>query len=354
MSNSSQGLTALFRVDASVDIGGGHVRRCLSLAQALRDTSWQVAFVSRSGTEDVVPSLRRSGVKTLIIDGDADEPASIFKQVPAGCDLLVVDHYGSGADLEKACRGWARKILVIDDLVNRPHDCDLLVDQTPGRQAAEYRGLVPTYCQILAGSTFALLDRRFALRHAQMRNRSGKVERILVNFGATDPCGATQLALAVLSQAGLGIAIDVVLGSQTPNCTRIVRWATGLAPAVTVHIDVDDMAGLIERCDFAIGAGGVSAIERCCLGLPSIIVILADNQRANADALTVLGAAKAIGIEILNDTERFSRLLTELIDDRQQLAAMSKAAAKVTDGLGAMRVSANCRTGIVMPASIKN
>ena len=335
-------LTAVFRVDASVEIGGGHVRRCLVLAKALLEEGWSVHFASCRETPDAVPSLRASGIQMIPIDETANVTAGLSAAMPGGCDLLVVDHYSLDERFERSCRPWARRILVVDDVADRRHDCDVLVDQSPGRQTGDYRSLVPADCSIFTGSGYALLDQRFRMAKAKAPRRNSVVRRILVSLGATDPKGATVLVLAALRRAELAIPVDVVIGAANPHQAVVRAAAERLAPPAVVHVEVDDMAALIERADLAIGAGGVSALERCCLGLPSIVVVLAENQRNNAEALAKVGAALVVGEAKLRDSDAFADAIRALARDTTGRAAMSAAAAKLFDGLGAIRVRESC------------
>lgn len=334
--------TAIFRADASRGIGSGHVRRCLVLAEALAADGWRIAFACRAGTREAVPSLARSAFAYTVVPADADDPASMHELAAGGCDLLVVDHYGLDANFERSCRPWARKILVIDDLADRPHDCDILVDQTPGRQANDYAGLVPDSCTMLAGSQFALLDPRFREARQHLHASTDEVQRVLLSFGGTDPAGATLRALEALAVAELGAAVDVVLGTADDDIGRIRRLAAELNPPAAIHVAVDDMAGLMAQADMAVGAGGVSSLERCCLGVPSITITIADNQRKLADELAQAGASENLGPVTALSAGDIADAVSRLASDPARRLAMSAAAITMVDGLGAARVRAAC------------
>ena len=149
---------AVFRADASPTMGGGHVMRCLTLADALRDAGWSCAFATAAESSAMVPALARSGHATIDI---ASDDAGELGACVGHADLLIVDHYGLGAVFEGRARDWAGQVLVIDDLPNRPHDCDLLLDQTAGRGAGDYAGMVPDHCRLLLGADHALLRPQF-------------------------------------------------------------------------------------------------------------------------------------------------------------------------------------------------
>jgi UDP-2,4-diacetamido-2,4,6-trideoxy-beta-L-altropyranose hydrolase len=331
---------AVFRTDASVTIGAGHARRCLALADVLAGAGWQSAFATREESASVVRSIAGGRHRILELAEGAAEPDALRRFFPGGCALLVVDHYGLDRAFESACRVWARCILVIDDLANREHACDLLLDQTPGRAAGDYRSLVPAECAVLAGSTFALLDRRYRAARLEREPAGERVARILVNFGGVDAADGIGLALAALAKAALGVEVDVALGAASPNLARVQALAATLGPAAHVHVDTADMAGLAARADLAIGAGGVSALERCCIGLPAIVVTVAENQRGNAESLARLGAIVDLGPIESVTADALADALRALASDRAARAEMRAAGAGACDGLGAWRVCA--------------
>ena len=325
---------AIFRTDASVTIGGGHVRRCLVLADALAEAGWAISFVCSATARSIVPALAGRGFAVT-------EPA-VFEKAPTRCDLLVVDDYRLDVVFERAARGWAARILVVDDLANRPHDCDVLLDQSPGGARDAYADLVPKDCTLLLGPSYALLDPRFRAARRQ-RREIGDVERIFVNFGTTDIANATSLALDAIAAAKLNAAIDVVIGGAAPHVAALKTKIAARA-GVTLHVDVDDVAGLMRRADLAIGAGGVGALERCVLGLPSAILTVADNQHTNAQALAASGAARYWGDIGSRSGDEVAAALKALTADQTGRAAMSDAAAALVDGLGAVRVRMSCDT----------
>ncbi len=305
---------AIFRTDASVAIGGGHVRRCLVLADALAEAGWTIGFVCSAAASSVVPALARRGFTVT-------EPAA-FEQAPERCDLLVVDDYRLDAAFERAARGWAKRILVIDDLADRPHDSDVLLDQSPGHGRDAYAGLVPKGCELLLGPSYALLDPRFRVARRQ-RRPIGKVGRVFVNFGTTDTANATSLALDAIARAQLGAAIDIMIGGTAPHLAVLRARVAAVGPEASLHIDVDDVAALMRRADLAIGAGGVGALERCALGLPSAIMTVADNQHTNARALAASGAAAYWGDIGSRSVDEIAAALKRLVADQAGRAAMS-------------------------------
>ncbi len=316
------------------------MRRCLTLARALRK-NWDICFASRAGTAETVPALGRAGYRLISLADGGDEAKQLVQDAPRGCDLLVVDHYGLDASFEGACRGWAKRIVVLDDLADRPHDCDVLVDQTPGRQPGNYAKLVAPSCQVLAGAAYALLDPRFRQRRAMPRRAPEIVRAVLVNFGGTDPDGATRMAVDALIDAKLDGPFHIVLDSRNSRFAEVAALAASRAGA-TLLSDVEDMAGLMSECDMALGAGGVTALERCCIGLPSLIAQVAENQRGNAMALATGGAAQNLGAARVLDKKELVAALKSLAADQLLRQSMALAGRMLVDGLGAARVAAAC------------
>lgn len=331
-------MRVLFRAEADPETGGGHVMRCLALAGELSRRGHRVTFLAGATTSETVPALAREGIEVV----------SALDRPPA-CDLLVVDHYGLGADAQRALAGatGAGRVLVVDDLANRRYDCDLLLDATLGREAPAYDGLLPGRAGVLAGSTFALLRPEFArLRSKALARRgSGAIRRILVSIGLTDLGGVTLPAVEALRAVSSHLpkleGVDVVVGAGAPSLHRLRRLARGDS-RIAVHVDSGAIAELATEADVAIGAGGTSAWERCCLGLPTILLVLADNQVGNARALAAAGAG--IALERRQLDERLPAAVRILSEDPGRVRAMSVAASRICDGLGTARV-ADAATG---------
>lgn len=331
----------VFRTDASAVLGRGHVMRCLALADALAGMGHQCAFATAAASPAVAPPLAGSGHDMALLDPAAENDAAVLaERWPEGTDWLVVDHYGLDRVFESACRPWAKRILAIDDLANRPHDCDLLLDQTLGRDARDYAGLIPAGAETLVGPRYALIRPQFAACRApalDRRGRPGEVRRLLVSMGGADPHGIIPRVLEAVVLAQAGVEIHVVTGSDTAAQDRLRRQTENFSVPVTVHGEVEDMAGLMSAADLAVGAGGGTSWERCCLGLPAILIIIADNQRTNARALEKAGAALNAGWHGDITAKALAKTLGRVLSDSDGLRAMSSAAAKVCDGRGAWR-----------------
>jgi UDP-2,4-diacetamido-2,4,6-trideoxy-beta-L-altropyranose hydrolase len=350
---------AVIRADASQAIGTGHVMRCLTLANALASVGVRCTFVYREQLQHLETAIRGAGFDSVQLNGtvcadgsrepaangerDDREMRSVLASI--GPDLLVVDHYSLDWRWESALRAPELKVLVIDDLANRRHACDVLLDQNLGRIAGDYAALVPADCLVLAGSEYALLRPEFrVLRESGLRRRVA-LERVLMTFGGVDQDDVTGQVLESLRGSALqsGCRISIVMGREAPHLAQVSKVAATMPWATEVLVDVRNMAHLMAACDLAIGAAGGTAWERCCLGLPSLLVLQAENQRPGAEALHAAGASYLLGAP--TDVGRsLHEAVRGLVDDPPRLARMSEASARIVDGKGADRVLARLAT----------
>lgn len=359
----------IFRTDASIQIGTGHVMRCLTLADALAARGADCRFFCRAHPGNLLEFIRGKGYiahalpvsGTEIGDGHLDisvpgESAADLihsnwlganqAQDAEACapilaaqrpDWLIVDHYALDARWERALAPYYRKLMVIDDLADRPHACDLLLDQTFGRDAADYLPLVPPDCRLLCGSQYTLLRPEFAaLRPYSLQRRAQPALRqLLITMGGVDKDNSTGQVLQALRACPLpaDCRITVVMGAMAPWLDDVRKQAQDMPWPTRVLVGVSDMAQLMAYSDLAIGAAGATSWERCCLGVPTIMFVLADNQRKVAQGLEQSGGAKLINLG-QSATTQFRELLLPLIDDPAQLLNMSDCAANVVDGSG--------------------
>jgi UDP-2,4-diacetamido-2,4,6-trideoxy-beta-L-altropyranose hydrolase len=333
---------AVFRCDASPSIGAGHATRCFALADALAELGWQTWFAVAPESLAAAPTLARH--RCLIVEGDVTtENTRIAAAIGHRVDWLVIDHNGRYAEFETACRQWAGRILVITDLPDRKHDCDLLVDQTIGRTAKEYVPLVPSHCRVLGGTDYALVRRQFTEERAaaeRRRTTPQSVRRLLLLFGATDVFRLTGRVLAALLRSSPNVTIDVVSGTlPTEDLVKL----SAASDCVILHTAVEDMAKLMLATDLAVGLAGTSAWERCTLGLPSALFIPSESFREITDRLATAGAVSLIGDREFDDHDASAAILA-LAADGDRLAQMSAAAFRVCDGLGARRVASAIQT----------
>ena len=328
---------ALFRCDASPLIGAGHVMRCLALAEWLREAGWRIGFAVGKETVPTVPTLAASGFRLCVLSDEEPEPEALRQQASGRADLLIVDHYKRNAAFETSCRSFANKILVLDDATGRDHDCDIVVDAAASNEEC-YAGHVPAHARVLTGLAYALVRRSFVThREMSLARRDGRpVQEILVSCGATDPGNATAAALDSLDDVADNISSIVVLSSRAPNIDAVRKQLHGKARLLT---DVQDMAELMTNADLAIGASGSTAYERAVVGLPSILVTVADNQRGIARQMTEGGAALDGGMLDRGLVARLRTLLASLLSDPALRRRLAQAASALVDGRGALRIA---------------
>ena len=359
----NDGMNVVFRCDSSLRLGNGHVMRCLTLAETLRAQGACCRFVCRDAPGSLHDAVRGRGFGMALLptqalsDADTDAALTIGAIDAIGAigaiaasggpriDWLVLDHYALGARWARLLRPACRRLLVIDDLADRHHDCDLLLDQNLGRQPADYARRVPPTARLLTGPRHALLRPAFAqLRPQSLARRAHlKIEHLLISMGGVDAGNASGQVLQALqslpAQAWPGLRrISVVLGPFAPGLPSVRTLASALPWPTTVEVDPPHLAALMADSDLALGACGSSAWERCCLGLPTIALVLADNQRAGATALADAGA-----VALVSTGDKLAQDLRQAMAALQcpaALQAMQQAAAAIADGNGADRVLA--------------
>ncbi len=256
-------------------------------------------------------------------------------------DVVVVDHYGLIAWHETRLRTGGRRIVVLDDMAERRHDCDLLMDAAPDRTAEDYRPLLPPAAVILTGPRYALLRPEFAAARSGALARRAETmpaRRLLISLGLTDLLGITGRVVNLIRPDLGELTVDVVLGAGAPSLTWLSRLQTD-DPRVRVHVETRAMAQLMAEADVAIGAGGSSTWERACLGLPAIDLILADNQRPVALELDRQGATLAVEVHGEGFAGRVTTAFARLSTDARLRSALSETSAALCDGEGARRVA---------------
>lgn len=339
--------TAVFRVDASNKIGHGHLYRCMTLAHVLHEYGYEIYFISIKF--DSFPSGIVVPYTLLYIEEKSDSES--FKEyefneeedslktisvLPKKCDLLIVDHYAISEKWESQLKQHCCNILVIDDLANRSHECDYLVDTLPGRQQEEYLPLVNMNAKLFLGPDYALLREDFYktrnLAKIRRDNFSG-ISNIIISFGGSDTALYVEDTLNKLIESGYTEKIKVVMSSSQAEKVEILKDRFNSSDT-SFHMDIKNMAEELVNADLAIGAVGVSSFERCCLGLPSLAMVIAGNQDRLAHELDNRQ------VVTLLDQNFGSKALKELLDrDKEYWKRISYKAFKLCDGLGAFRLA---------------
>ena len=352
------------RADASLTMGSGHIMRCLTLADWLKQQGHDISFICRAHDGHLADLIGQKGFAVQLLA--KSEAADFIKQHAhsewlgasesddfAECkpilqalkpDWLIIDHYAIGKNWEQQAKRLLPnlKILAIDDLADRTHDCEILLDQNFGRKNEDYQPLVPSDCQRLLGTRYTLLRDEFARWRAISLNRRKSVQppnNILVNLGGVDNDNVTLKILqslnTFLQQSTQAFNVTVVMGKTASHIESVQRFAKHASFACAVLVNVTNMAQLMANADLAIGAAGSTTWERCCLGLPMVLIVLADNQQVIAKALADKNLVKVV-TDIARLDEQLPRLLSEIADNYKKFSRQS---AKLVDGQGAKRVA---------------
>ncbi len=336
----------LIRADGGIGIGAGHVERCLNLARGLRVMGAQVSFLSAQLDASLRWRVEGAGFGVQDLPEAPEARCEATLAALRDAATLVVDHYGITEDDEAAFAAQIDCLVVIEDLPGRWHHAHVLLDQTFGRSAQEYVGCVAPGTTLLLGAGYALLRPEFrALRvEARARRARADVKNLLISFGGSNPDDV------VVRLAELLVAHDV-------HKTFEIRLVEGLAfdAAASAHVrellgdasclsgHVTNMPELVQWADVAIGAGGVSTWERCTLGLPTLLVAVADNQAHIARNVIREGAALAAGGVELDEAAILAGL-DRLQRDADFYRNTAARAFEVCDGAGVERASAAIRT----------
>lgn len=346
------------RTDASQFIGSGHIMRCKTLADKLQQHGAEIRFICRQYVGSLIQFLISNAHQVFVLpepnssrfshgghtgdhamwlgveqSDDAEqtiEALSDFKP-----DWLVVDHYGLDMVWERMLRPHVKSIMVIDDLANREHDCDLLLDQNlQSDMSMRYNGLTPAHAILLLGPQFALLRPEFQKAKLNIRERDGLVRRILVFFGGVDGTQQTEKVLATIRQLRQPeIKWDIVVGEQNPRA-KVIELLCDELVNTNFHSQIANMAELMASADLAVGAGGGASWERCALGLPTILISTADNQLKTADALEQIGAAMNLGKSGDVTVKMLTEIIRHMLRSPERLRCMSRNAFNVSGGTG--------------------
>lgn len=350
--------TVIFRTDASIEIGTGHVMRCLTLALGLFERGASISFLCREHDGNLIDLIRSYGFSVFVLpprqrlnDG-AKTQTDLRYAAWLGCtwqvdvedcravlcqpvDWMIIDHYALDYRWEKAMRDKSHRIMCIDDLANRIHDCDLLLDQNLGRCEEDYRKLVSLETKLLLGPQYALLRPEFAeWRDASLNRRAQpQLRNLLVALGGVDRDNITSVILMAIDKSryvDLEL-ITVVLGPHAPWLDNVTKLASKMSVSIKILSSVTNMAELMAQCDVALGAGGSTTWERCCLGIPTVLICIADNQKFISKEVSGAGAAILCDVQ---DVRRELGNILRVVSDPNCLALLSRNAYQITDGRG--------------------
>lgn len=335
-------MNVFFRADASESIGTGHLMRCLVLADAVASQGGHSHVIVRNWNTVSRRILDNTphGVSSLDLPDNCDalEDARRCLQVLQArngtIDWLVVDHYGLDARWERLAGSTATALLVIDDLADRPHDCDALVDPGLGRQASAYAAWLPAHAQTLLGSSYAILKPAYA-RHHDSAPRWPQTRRAHVFFGGGSSSAWLPACVEALMDAepalevfAVGICNDAAMQRLEARHGRRLTWSR----------HETDMAVHYARCSVAVGSPGTATWERACIGLPSALMATASNQVPILEQLDRQGLCRYLGPAWEWHTPRLTNQLRAFLKDSASLATMRALGTASVDGRGAERI----------------
>ncbi len=349
------------RVDASSQIGIGHLMRCLTLANDVHEQGSNVHFICRDLTTDLaalvghachtihhLPSRRQnfsndSGLfhgewLGASLKEDADQTKVLLSSIKP--EWLLVDHYGIDYRWERLQRAHARNILVIDDIADRKHDCDVLLDQNYYKNLqTRYENLLPEKCKKLLGPRYSLLRNEFANLRENLQPRKGFVKHVVIAFGGSDQKNLTAKAVAAASAIGEPLELDVIVGATYPFYDELKAQCAPLSN-VRVHIQTNQVATILATADLAIGASGTTNWERCCTGVPALLFCIAHNQRQLLEDLSEDGYVYGVTRDVEVTEEKIKAILETALLSPAMLRGMSERSFALVDGKGSRRVSA--------------
>jgi len=347
-------MRVVFRVDSSTKIGAGHIYRCMAIAECMLEKDVDVSFICRNLAGNFTSLLKEKNIPVVILPAflnsseisdnefedfgfsqDEDAKQTVNALISHKPDWIIVDHYALDEQWERILRPYCNKLMVIDDMASHRHDCDLLLNQNYSfENKGLYKKMVPPSCQILLGPNYALLRKEFQILRNLKTYRSKSLEIFLVFFTAGNDQGETLKAMKGLVLFGKAKQVDIVIGKGNPDIITIKamcdfqKWG--------FHCQIDYMPKLIMQSDLVIGGGGSSNWERCALNVPALIVILAENQLAIAEALDNAGIVINLGWSKNVQIEDYAKALNTLTP--QQLISMSEKGSSLVDAQGSQRL----------------
>lgn len=323
----------VLRADANPGRGAGHVMRMLALGEEARALGWTVDLVSHALAPGLAERAFALGISLIAIGepGSERDARTTAERALAGSALVGLDHYELGAEYAAALRSRGVRVVRWDDLLDPSvAEADLVVNQNLGATAEAYRGLTPA--PVLAGAEYATVRAEFRARRAAFR---AKPERVAVSFGGADAGGGSELALAALADSPL--AVSLLVGALNQRRERLERLARERA-GVEMLVDSPRVAEVLAGADLAVIAPGTTLLEACALGLPTVSVVCAENQRPGAERAAAIGVTLLAGEVAYISPATLGERVMELTRDAALRERMRERAMAHVDGRGAARV----------------
>ena len=339
----------VIRVDSGNKIGFGHAMRCLTLANQMKKYDYKISIISNKEKNNLNELFLKNGHQVYYIKNkkitsrkinekyDLEQTKKILVKINKKIDLILVDNYSLGLKWEKSLRSFGKKIIVIDDLSDRKHDCDLIIDQGLHQNMKNpYSNLVPKNCKILLGPKYAILRPEFKKLREKLQKQNKKIEKIMISFGGSDPNKDTMKVMKGVEKIKeRKFSVDVIIGKSNADHKEIKDLCKKMLKTRCFY-NTEKMASIMNKCNLAIGSGGSTTWERCCLGIPTIVSIASKDQSEATKILhskkCVINLGKSKEISILN----YTNIIEKMTYDK--LNKMRENCLKLVDGNGTKRI----------------
>ena len=332
------------RVDSSTKIGYGHFMRCMALADTLQK-NFEINFITRSLEGSLISDIQKKGFgifrfysnsEKINEKNDAQKTISLIKKHGGKKNILIIDNYQLSKKWETYVKPFVHKLIVIDDLSNRSHNCDLLIDQNLHTKVnGLYKGLIPSNCIKLIGPKFSMIRKEFRMMRKSVKPRTFPIKKILVSFGGSDIENQTPVALNSIKKMNGKINVDVVVGKAN-KCKKTLKIFCNKNKHFTYYEQIDNIADLMLSSDLSIGSSGSTTWERCSLGLPAIVSISSNDQRDTANSLSKKKCVINLGDVKKVKESSYINAITNL--KKNDLRNMSKNSMSLVDGNGTQRI----------------
>ena len=339
------------RVDSSPEIGIGHIMRCLTLAQELKNNFDKVIFLTRKDSDYFMKTITENGFEVFLLPAQTIKPPKNLHELNDYSDIiknlittytknknyLLIDHYEVDSDFESSLKNTFEKIFVIDDLANRKHNCDLLIDQNYYRDLNHrYEKLIPNGAITLLGPKYAIIRPEFRRINKKTIKKNSQIKKILVSFGGSDPTNECKKALdALCSIESSQFEIIVVAGIYNHKFEQLQKLYEKYSH-IKIFRHVNDLSRLMLDSDLFIGAGGTTTWERLYMGLPSIVTIISDDQKESTELLSDTKHVINLGLAKYVETKTYVQAIQKSSPDL--LYSMSLNNQKLVDGNGCSRI----------------
>ena len=333
----------MLRTEASSKIGLGHFMRCFALAEAWIESGGSARFVMTETAPATESHLRSIGADAARLTarpgGREDARETVAFAAREGADWIVADGYEFGPEYQQALRAGGQRLLFLDDDGRHPrYEADLVLNQNPHAAETLYPARAG-HTRLLLGPRHALLRRQFRDSAPPIRSFPPTARRILVTLGGADPDNVTQLVIGALQAlADSDLEVIVLVGASNPRGPQLAAAAAAAPTPITLRHDAKNMPELMAWADLAISAAGSTALELAYIGVPMLLLILADNQAPGAERMHRAGAARSLGWARELSSAALAEAVRQLISAPDERARLARTAQALVDGRGAPRV----------------